>query len=287
MYFEKIPILQSTSYIIRDFDVPFIDFPLHFHPEYELNFVVNSTGLRTIGDSREKFEAGDLVLTGPGLPHQWTNDEVFMATKLNSYSIVLQLRTDFIPDDLLKRNEFDIIGRLLAQSGRGVWFPPEVSVRAGVIIRKLLHTGGLGGYIRLLELFQLLASSPAKRLLASPGFVLSTEGQSDKINPIFNYIHEHYTSDLSVGQLAARFNMSNSAFSHFFRKKTGKTVVAYLNELRIGQACKLLVQTDESISSIAFRCGFESNNYFNRRFRLLKNMTPGQFRHLFATNRQG
>lgn len=288
MYFEKIPILQSASYIIRDFNVPFIDYPLHFHPEYELNLVVNSTGHRTIGDSLEKFEIGDLVLVGPGLPHQWTNDEPFMATKLNSYSIVLQLRPDFIPEDLLKRDEFNTIGQLLEQSRRGIWFPPDVAAKAGVIMHKLLDTGGIKGYIRLLELFLMLTTSHIKRLLASQGFVISAESQSDKINPIFNFIHEHYASDLSVGQLAERFNMSSSAFSHFFRKKTGKTVVAYLNELRIGQACKLLVQSDDHISDIAFRCGFESNSYFNRRFRQIKRMTPGRFRQLFITpDRQG
>jgi AraC-like DNA-binding protein len=142
---------------------------------------------------------------------------------------------------------------------------------------------GMARLVGLLEVLDLLSRSREAQPLSSPSFVPSLrEGERERIDRVCRFLNDRYTERIPLGEAAERAHMSVPAFSRFFRRKTGRTFVAYLNELRTGHACRLLIETDKTVSEVCFASGFNNLSNFNRRFLTLKGMSPRAWRHEFA-----
>jgi len=282
-YFEKIPLIQNKTFIIREFKVPQINFPKHIHPEFEINYVIVGSGKRIVGDHIGEFTDGELVMTGNSLPHQWINSQEFVKSNQLSHSIVLQIRSDFLGSEFFLRSEAQEISELFQRSCRGIYFGKKTSKEAHGYLIKLLKSGKTDSLILLLQFLNLLAQSQDSFILSSETFKTSKGNISDISEEIFEFLKLHYLTDISIPELAQKFKMSVTAFSHYFKKKTGKTFTALIIEMRLGYACNLLANTNLSISEIAFQSGFNNLSYFNRVFLKLKNITPNEFRRMYLS----
>jgi AraC-like DNA-binding protein len=280
-YFEKIPLLSNSTYIIRSFEVPYIEFPIHIHPEYELNFIEKGSGFRSVGDNIAPFTNGDLVLTGPNLPHQWKS-EIEPNGQLYK-QIVLQIHPHFLGAEFMERSEALLVKKLLENASRGILFESPVVKKASEKLIQLQKKDGFEGLLIFLELIYLLANTSNFRLLSTKTFVsdLDKKPYYDRINPVYNFLLEHFKENININEVAAQMNMSTSALSHFIKKKTAKSFTELLAELRIGFACKQLIETNYTIAQISDNCGFNNLSYFNRRFKELKKCSPLEFRKLF------
>lgn len=280
IYNEKIPLLNNSTYIIRRFEIPYIDFPVHMHPEFEINFVTNAKGVRIVGDSIKNFETHDLVMTGPYLPHQWKTNEETHFSKEKSEQVVIQFHQEFMGKDFLERKETAQIKTLIEKSKRGILFGKKTVQKAAKLLRELLKLEEFNGLLHFFRLLDLLANSTDSHMLASVDFSVNRRNtyHKDKINPIFDYLQSHFTENIKMQDVARKFNMSASAFCHYIRKKTAKSFTQLLNELRIAYSCKLLINTDENIARICYRSGYNNLSYFNKRFKQFKGITPKQFR---------
>jgi AraC-like DNA-binding protein len=292
--FEEIHSKKGTnSYLAYRYDTLCFPFLWHYHPEYELTMILKGSGKRMVGDSLEYFVPGDLVLLGPGLPHTWVSEEP-------SAAVVIQFSEAFIAP-LLQYPECGRLRGLLACSSQGLCFPakePKVTggrlsggIAAGSVGRAIQVLPGCRGARRitaLLDILQMLADS-IHRALASPYFLPSAGRRSEeRIGKVFQYIHRHSSEEVPLKKVAALINLSESAFCKFFRRTTGKTFTDYLAEIRIGQACHLLCESDDTIAGVAYRSGFDSLTYFNRVFLRKKGMRPREFRQrLNGTSHNG
>jgi AraC-like DNA-binding protein len=269
--YEKVPATTDGSFVMfvrRDKGFPF---RWHFHPEYELTLIVRSRGQRFVGDNIAGYGPGDLVLLGPNLPHTWDSDD----TGQQHEAIVIQFK-----GELLGRGpEFKTLDRLLRQSHRGLQFTGATRQRVATQLRRLPRQRGLPRLLALFEILHTLATTREVRILSSPGFTPSLRHHEQaRIDVVCNHIHAHLAERLSLPDLARRAGMSPRAFRRFFKRVLGKSLVQYLNELRIGQACAQLINTDRSVTEICYATGFNNLAYFNRRFRALKRVTPRQYR---------
>jgi AraC-like DNA-binding protein/mannose-6-phosphate isomerase-like protein (cupin superfamily) len=261
----------ANSYVAYRYTTSAFPFLWHYHPEYELTLILEGSGKRMVGDSHEYFFPGDLVLLGPGLPHTWVSE-------MSSAAVVIQFSEIFVAP-ILQFPECDRIRQLLARASQGLAFPMSKSTLP-TAIERLPAAKSVSRITALLEVLQGMAGPRvASRALASPNFQPApgkkTEG---RIGKVFQYIHRHSAETVSLGEMAALINLSESAFCKFFKRTTGKTFSDYLSETRIGHACHLLSESDDTISEIAYRSGFESLTYFNRVFLRKKGMRPREFR---------
>ena len=264
----------NHSFVAYHYHVPGFAFKWHYHPEYELTLITKGTGKRLVGDSYENFESGDLVLIGPDMPHTWVSDR--SKEKISS-AVVIQFSETFI-STFLQLSEFTDIKKLLGSSSHGLYFPgPNKKITDE--IRQLPERKGIERMTGLLTLLQHLSRKPSMAL-ASPYFQAVKGMENEKrINKVCQYIQKHARETISLSKAASLIHLSPAAFCRFFKRATGKTFSDYVNDIRIGNACSLLTESDKPVSVIAFECGFESLTYFNRVFLKKKNTTPRAFRN--------
>jgi AraC-like DNA-binding protein len=264
----------ANSYVAYRYATAAFPFLWHYHPEYELTLILEGSGERMIGDSHEYFFPGDLVLLGPGLPHTWVSE-------MSSAAVVVQFSESFVAP-ILQFPECDRIRQLLARASQGLAFPAGGLGKGDLMasIMRLPAAKAASRITGLLDVLQTLAGSRVgAQTLASPYFQLQAGKKKEgRIGKVFQYLHRHSADTVSLSEMAELINLSASAFCKFFKRTTGKTFSDYLSEIRIGHACHLLIETDDTISEIAYRSGFESLTYFNRVFLRKKGVRPREFR---------
>jgi AraC-like DNA-binding protein len=281
IYREITPLTKNDCFLIFAREKNGFDFPLHTHEEIELNFIENGKGVqRIVGDNIEDIEDLELVLVGSNLPHGWfmhncKSDKIFEFT--------LQFHHDLLEENFLQRNQLSHIKSLLQHSGRGIKFSRETAKLLKPKIEKLVDLQGFNSVLELLSLLHDLSIAQDTRLLSNPGFNVTTlTSRNNRIEEVFNYIHDNLGREISLSEIAELTNMSKEGFSRFFRKHTGKTFIETLNDTRLGTASRVLIETGLTITEVAHRCGFNNLSYFNRLFKRKYGCTPKQFRQKFA-----
>jgi AraC-like DNA-binding protein len=276
---EKLTPPPATSFIHKRWREPkFVPF-WHFHPEYQLTLVLRGQGKRFVGDHVSRFREGDLVLTGPNLPHMWCSSPGPVSSSRPHEAVIIQFPESVFGDRFFNLPELGAVKRLLEKSARGIEFGEALR---RTITSRMIRMGqerGIARLIALLELLRILSQAPAIRVLASRTYRPSVAAPDrDRIDRICRFIGEHATEPIRLAQAATASHMSIPAFTRFFRKCTRQSFVEYLTELRIGHACRLLLESDRTVSQIGRDSGFRNLSNFNRRFHRLKGMSPREFR---------
>jgi len=279
---ERVSPGAAASFLCRRRVDARFGFYWHYHPEVELTLIVRSRGRRFVGDSIEPYEEGDLVLLGPNLPHTWDSDP---RRKGPHEAVFCQFSPSFLGADFLRAPELAAVRRLLERSAQGLRVVGRTQREAARRMEELERLQGLGRLAALLELLDLLARSRELRTLSSREFVPALRrGDAGRIDRVCRFLNERCAGRVTLAEAAAVAHLSIPAFSRFFRRKTGRTLVAYLNELRTGLACRELIESERSVSEIAFDSGFNNLSNFNRRFLALKGRSPRAFRREHSPN---
>ena len=254
-------------------------FAWHFHPEIELTLIVRSRGKRFVGDSIADYEEGDLVLLGPNLPHTWDSGP---ARRGPHEAVFCQFSPSFLGAEFLAAPEMLPVRRLLDRSARGLRFTGRTQRGVARRMDGMERLEGPERLLALLEVLAALARSRDARPLSSRAFSPSPRrGDAERIDRVCRFLTESFAGRVPLAEAARVAHLSIPAFSRFFRLRTGKTLVGYLHELRVGHACRALIETDRAVSDIAFDSGFNNLSNFNRRFLEMKGMSPREFRAQF------
>ncbi len=282
--YEKIQTLPGRSFAFREFDLPAFDSPRHFHPEFELTLVTGGTGRRFVGDHIAEYGPGDLALLAPNLPHFWRTESAGNPEE-RSRSLVVQFLPEFLGSEFFELPELDALKGLFAHASRGLRFTGRTQERASEILRRMVTRSPQGQLLGLLEALDVLSRSPDVEVLASEGFAPALDTRTEeRINRCQAYIFEHLHEPFRLDEVATHMNMSPSAFSRYFKRAMGKTFSHFVSELRVGQACRVLLETDKPISTVAYESGFNNLSNFNRRFRDLRGVSPRRFRQIYSVD---
>lgn len=271
--------LQNSSFTVTLNSFPHFLKVWHYHPELELVYIAKSTGTRFIGDGIEKFEEGELVLLGKNLPHMWLNDEVYFEedSKLICEAIAVHFKEDFLGLDFFSAIEMKPISQLIKRASQGIKFTGiDNSVVAK--INELLRLEPFPKTMQLLEILHTLANHEEYQLLSSPGF-LNTFNKTDNksLDEIYEFIFKNFNQPIGSKDVAEIARMNPSAFSRFFKRVHRKTFTRYLNEIRIGYACKLLIENKHNITPVCYESGFNNISNFNRHFKSIVGMSPSEY----------
>ncbi|WP_343669977.1 AraC family transcriptional regulator [Chitinophaga sp.] len=281
---EITPLTPNDCFTLFAREKTGFDFPLHYHEEFELNFIQHATGAkRIIGDHIEEIGDLELVLVGPNLQHGWfTHKHAGGVIR----EITIQFHRDLFDDKFLQRNQMSFIRSMLERSLRGILFSPETVSNIMPRLIQLPHKQGFDSVLELLSILHDLSISRNMRILSDASF-RNTETlsyNSRRIDNVMKYLNEHFDKNVTLGEAAKIASMTEVSFSRFFKLKIGKTFVDTLIEIRLGHASRMLIETTHSINEIAYKCGFNNISNFNRIFRKKKDCTPKEFRQAYTSS---
>ncbi len=283
---ELVQVRNDQSFKVWSHGYPYRTVRWHFHPEYELHLVTSTEGGRYVGDHIGPFCAGDLVLVGPNLPHNWISD-VPTGKTIEERCLVLQFTGDFMARCMATFPELGFMQPLLTEAFRGILFDDDVARRVEPLLRDLLTALDGRRIALLVQILDIIGHADARQSLASIGFQPDSSAYlSTTTNMVLQYIGRNFVRDLNEVDLAKLARQSVSTFSRSFRKHTGMTFVQYVNSLRIELACQHLSQDDLTITDICHEVGFNNVSNFNRRFLAVKGMPPSKFRNMRRDGRR-
>jgi AraC-like DNA-binding protein len=273
-----VEVRSDESFKVWSHGYPYRTVRWHFHPEYEIHLITATTGRSYVGDYIGSFQPGNLVMTGPNLPHNWLSD-IPAGTSVPQRCLVLQFTGEFIGRCLGTFPELGFVGSLLTDAVRGVEFGPLTGAAALPLMTEILETRGARRIELFIALLDRLHRCKLRRQLASVGYVSNPFAyMSEPLNRVLGHIGRNLGSDLRENEIAALSGYSPSAFSRAFRRHTGATFVQYVNQMRVNSACELLISGNASIAAICYQVGFNNLSNFNRQFLARKKMPPSEFR---------
>lgn len=278
---EITPLKENDCFLVFDRKRNEFSFPIHFHPEYEINFIRNAKGgKRIVGDHIGVIEEYELVMVGPNVYHGWENFKNDKSETL--HEITIQFPRDLFNPKLLNKNILKPIKELFKSSNNGILFSKETAINIENKLNLISKKSGYDNFLDFQSLLYDLALSRNQKTLTNISFEDQNDfHNSERIEKVYNYIKLNHKKKIKVEDAAKIINMTVISFSRLIKQRTGKTFVEFLNELRLGYATRRLIETNEDISEICFNCGFNNISNFNRIFKKKQNCTPSEFRENF------
>jgi AraC-like DNA-binding protein len=281
---EITPLTPSDCFTIFSRVKQKFDFPLHYHEEYEINLILNAKGAkRVIGGHIEVIDDVELVLIGPNLYHAWLTHQCQGEEMIE---VTIQFHKDLFDERFLKRNQLSFLKNMLERSQRGILFSPETALALKDRLLSLDKKTGFDSVLELLSVLHDLSVSRNMRTLSELSF--SNEKfyyNSRRIEKVFEYMNNNYYKQITLAEVSGLANMPEASFSRFIKKRTGKTFIDSLNEIRLGHASRMLIDTTNTVAEIAYKCGFNNISNFNRIFKRKKFCIPREFRETYTGNR--
>jgi len=260
-------------------------FPVHVHSEFELNFIENGAGAkRIVGDSMEVIDDLELALiSGPNLEHGWLNNK---CESKEIKEITIQFHADLFNEQLLQKNQFRTVKEMFERASYGVAFPRETILAVKDRLYSLASESE--GAHSVLKFFGILydLSLSSMHELSSRSFNTHKQSyDSRRVERAYNYMLENYNKEIRLGDVADLIGMTEVAFSRFIKKRTGRSFIDSLNDIRLGHATRMLIDTTHSIAEIGMVCGFNNLSNFNRLFKKKKGCTPRDFRENYKESK--
>ena len=280
---QKVPVRADASFCIQQFRSGFFETPWHFHPECELVLIVKGEGKRFVGDHIADFGPGNLVLLGPNQPHWYRSNEEYYkgAPGLESMSIVIQFSKEFLGNAFFELPECLSIRRFLNKAVAGIEITGATREKVEDMILSIPSEPGMKRLVHLLTILDTLADCREYSILSTHTATGINTSDSERINRVYQYVMDNFTEPISLEEVSGILHMGPSTFCRFFKKRTRKSFMTFLNEIRISHACKMLIEAEHNITEICFLSGFNNISYFNRQFKAVKHMTPQAFRRQY------
>lgn len=279
--FEKINKPEDQSFYLEEVIKPYFTDLWHFHPEIEILYVREGSGSKYVGDSINSFYPGDITIIGSDTPHVHVcnSDYLCIENKLRSSAICIQFMENIFGKSLPDIPEFYKINEFLNESKRGIQF---VNKTRDVLIKHiegLLYLKGMQRLIGLLTILDIMSTTNDIKYLSSPDYKPMIINSEDKyrMETIFRYVIQQYPNKIFLKEIASLVNLTPHSFCRYFKSRTSKVFSSFVNEVRIGNSSKMLIENKYTISQVCFKSGFNYLSNFNRQFKKIKGMTPSEF----------
>jgi AraC-like DNA-binding protein len=279
--FYKIPLPENKLYDIVKVTLKSFVVPWHFHPEIEIMLITKGRGTRFVGDSIENFEPFDLVMVGSNLAHVWKNSEEHYLEESTAVAecIYIVFRNDSFGKDFFDIPEMHKIKELITRSERGIKFG---EITRTLVIDKIVEASqqsGVNQFISLIGILNLLSNSEDFSYLSTIGFNGKVESfDMQRLDRVLEYVMANFRNDIKLDDVANVANMSTTSFCRYFKNRTNKTVMRFINEIRIGYAHKMLVETQYNVEHICYECGFKNVSNFYEQFQKITGKSPFKYR---------
>jgi len=271
------------SFNVRRDNIPYLNNRWHYHSEVELIFFKEGNGTQFIGDSIKRFRSGDVVLVGAQLPHYWRFDDAyFNGEKTQADIAVVHFCEDFWGSSFLNLPENKSIKMILEKAQRGIQVQGSSKENIGKLIESLLAAEGPRRIMLLMEALMEIEKSASNVTLSSIGFHHDyAETENDRINAIYNYSLANFKRKIQMEEMASVANISPNSFCRYFKSRTRKTYTQFISEIRVGHACKLLIEDSMNVKQICYESGFHNFASFHKHFKMITGKSPLSYQKSF------
>jgi AraC-like DNA-binding protein len=276
------------SFSVRQDTLPYINNRWHYHPELELICFHHGTGTQFVGDHIKRFGPGDIVLVGSNLPHYWRYDDVFFSGRKAEtvYSTVIHFGPHFWGDSFLNLPETKSIKMVLEKAKRGIMVGPQDARIIQPLIERVRKTEGIDRLIALLECLSHIGHIVRPTLLSSVSFQQGfSEAENERMHAIYDYALSNFRDKLYLEKIAEVAGLVPNSFCRYFKSKTGKTFTQFLTEIRIGYACKYLIENRLSIKQLCSEAGFNNAAGFYKSFKDITGKTPHEYQREYMKDK--
>lgn len=283
--YQDLPFLIDSHIHYYIEDLPHFIVPWHYHPAIEIMYITRGIGTRFVGDCIEQYEEGDVCMIGPNLPHEWRNDDAYFDKEsgLRATCICLFFKREIFDPNFIRLPEMNNIRDLIERSRRGLKFTGKSKLEITRFIRSSVNDVGVRKVTNLLTLLELMATSTEYELLASVGFTNSVNSEDfERFNKVYKFLVKNFATSIRLEEVSTLVGLTPTAFCRYFKERTKKTFVEYLNEMRIGYSKKLLLENKMKISTISGEVGFPNLSNFISQFKKVTGMSPSQFQKQFG-----
>lgn len=265
-----------SSFSFRNDSVPHVNNRWHLHAELELIYFKNGEGTQFIGDNISNFKSGDVVLVGPNLPHYWRFSDSFFEENANQVDVfVAHFPQNFLGSHFLDLPENIEIKAVFERSKRGLQISGNARSRVADILERLSAAEGSQRILLMIEALTIISSEPNCMELSSVGFRPSDySDENERLQAIFDYSNKNFKHRIALEEIAEIANISPNSFCRYFKARTGKTYSQYLIELRVGYACRLLIETNTCLKRLCFESGFNNFSSFHKYFKIITGRSP-------------
>ncbi len=281
----KISSYLNSAISVLSREESFFQAPFHSHPELELVYVKESFGKRIIGNSVANFESGDMVFLGSDIPHVWLNDEMYYQNlnKLKAKAIVVYFNKDIFGPSFYELKEAKKINTLFENAKKGLSITGKTNKLIAKKLEQLVIKQDFEVIIGLFEILSILSETADTNFINPETYAPSNDSfKKDRLTDVYQYVKENYKKEISLDEVAQIANLTPTSFCRMFKSKTKKNFIEYLNEIRISNACKQLIETDMSVSEIAYECGYKTVSNFNKLFKKNTGNTPKEYKNKIA-----
>ena len=261
----------------------------HYHPEVEILLMKKSTGTWMIGDHVGHFQNGDIVMLGANLPHCFRHEYSFTRNRSATpgESICIKFLPEIFGNELFNLPESAAIKKLLLKCNNGLQLTGKTKIHVAGLIQKAVSATPGKKLICLLSILEEIAYKSEYTVLSSSGFTKSpADPDKDRIKLIFEYTFRHFSEKITIDKVAGMLNMTRQSFCRYFKSKTKKTYIEFLMEVRIGHACRLLVEDEKNVAEISYQCGYNNISHFNHQFKIITSKRPLQYKFEYLQNNQ-
>ncbi len=283
---ERLPLELNESFVVKYFDYKYYPTPWHYHPEYEIVLVTESSGKRYIGDAISDFEPGNLAMIGPNIPHTYRNSEQYYKknSSLKARSYVIHFSEASLGKGFLELPEAKIIQSLFQRSKHGLDITGKTNEQASKKIIEIFSQKGIRRWHSLIELLMTIAESRKTKLITGTPQIGYNEKESARMCRVFDWIAVEFCNEIRLGEAAKIACMNENAFSRFFSQRTRKTFSTFIQEMRLQKAAELLIENEMLVTEISFECGYNNISNFNRQFLNYYKMTPLNYKKVYLKN---
>jgi AraC-like DNA-binding protein len=286
-FYQKLVTLPTQSVIFYNEEKPHFTVPWHFHPEIEILYVVKSSGICYSGDGIHRFTEGEISIIGENVPHWWKSDNKYMdpENKNGIRALIIQFKKEIFDANFINLHEMAAIKELIEKSQRGIKFTGYSREILGKQILKIFRLKGIKRITELIILLDMMAKSEEFEYHSSIGYSkIINSYDFFRFNIIHEYIIRNFTKPIKLEDIAEKANICPTAFCRYFKKHTGRTFISFLNEIRIGYACKLMVEEKLPVSMACTESGFNNLAHFNKLFKRIFNLSPTEYLRVYKLN---
>jgi AraC-like DNA-binding protein/quercetin dioxygenase-like cupin family protein len=273
-HIQKLPLSENSSFIADTFITPYFETPWHYHSEYELVLIIKGQGNRFVGNHISGYKEGNLTFIGPDVPHMFRKENA----NEEGGSLVIHFREDFLGTPLIEAPEMQKIVQLFRRSMMGLNISGDTAALVSERMYHLLELQGMDRLLMLFSILNILAQSTDMEMLSSDEVAGQNSRDNDRLNKVFDYVMTNFRSEIKLEEIAGIVHMSYSGFCRYFKNRTKKNFIHFVNEVRIGYSCKLLLEKDVSVASACYEAGFNNLANFNEQFKKFLKVTPYQFK---------
>lgn len=248
---------------------------LHQHEEIQISLIVKGEGSLIVGDTINFYNTDDIFIIGSHLPHVFMSNNKALK---ESHMLTVFFSKSSFGNPFFELGELKDVSAFFKRSQFGFKLKSKKKM-ASNLINELEHASR---FEKLIILLQLLKIGSEARYTSLSSFIYDkaySDDEGERMRNVFEFTMTHFHTQITLQLIAEVANMTKNAFCKYFKKRTNKTYLQFLNELRVEHASQLLRKNvEQPIAEISELSGFNNLSNFNRQFKNIKGFSPSWIR---------